>query len=95
MPKILERLVSQLMAKGISKSEAYAIATYKMKEAGNIDSNGRVTPKGIKRGNMTPAERANDRKAKRYGGSPNDYVYNSKNNTSVKGAINFNVKPRK
>lgn len=34
MPKILERLVSQLKAKGVSSSSAYAIATKSLQKAG-------------------------------------------------------------
>lgn len=95
MPKIVERLVSQLEAKGMGKSQAYAVATSAMKKAGNIDSKGNATAKGIKRGNMTPAQRAKDRAAKSDGGKPSDYKYNSKNNTAVKGKVNSKVKARK
>lgn len=95
MPKIVERLVSQLKAKGMSESQAYAIANSKMKKAGNIDSHGKATKKGEKRGNMTPAARAKDRAAKESGGKASDYKYNKKNNTAVKGKINSNVKKRK
>jgi hypothetical protein len=95
MPKIVERLVSQLEAKGMDKSKAYAIANSQMKKAGNIDSHGNATKKGIKRGNMTPAARAKDRAAKKNGGKPSDYKYNSKNNSAVKGKVNKTVKGRK
>lgn len=95
MPKIVERLVSQLEAKGIKKSSAYAIAVSKMKKSGNIDSKGNATSKGITRGNMTPSERAKDRAAKSSGGKVSDYKYNSKNNTAVKGSVNSTVKKKK
>ena len=95
MPKIVERLVSQLTANGMSKSKAYAVAVSKMKKAGNLDYSGNATKKGIKRGNMTPAQRAKDRAAKSSGGKPSDYKYNSKNNSAVKGKINKSVKRRK
>jgi len=95
MPKIVERLVSQLEAKGIKKSSAYAIAISQMKKSGNIDSKGKATSKGVARGNMTPAERAKDRAVKSNGGKVSDYKYNGKNNTAVKGVINTKVKPRK
>ena len=36
MPKILDRLVSQLMDKGHSKSAAYAIATKSLQRSGNL-----------------------------------------------------------
>ena len=95
MPAILERLVKQLIADGKTKSVAYAIATASLKKSGNLDSKGKVTPKGVKRGAMTPAQRAKDRAAKSSGGKPSDYKYNSKNNTAVKGKINKKVKGRK
>jgi len=95
MPAIVERLVSQLKAKGMPESKAYAVATSQMQKSGNIDSHGNATAKGIKRGAMTPGERAKDRSAKQYGGSPDDYLYNPKNNTAVKSFVNFNVKPIK
>lgn len=84
MPKILERLVKQLEAKGMDKDKAYAIATAQMKKSGNIDAHGKATPKGEKRGNMTPAQRAKDRAAKASGGKPADYSYKSKSNSTVK-----------
>jgi DNA-binding transcriptional regulator PaaX len=95
MPKIVERLVSQLMDKGIEKKKAYAIAISRMKKAGNLDSHGKETKKGKLRGKMTPAERAKDRAAKTSGGKPSDYKYNKRNNTAVKGKINSKVKKRK
>lgn len=95
MPKIVERLVSQLVANGMDKGKAYAVAVSKMKQAGNIDKSGKETAKGKKRGDMTPAERAKDRAAKTSGGKPSDYKYNKKNNSAVKGAVNKSVKGRK
>lgn len=95
MPKILDRLVYQLVKNGMSKEQAYAIAVKKLQESGNLKK-GSTTPtkKGVKRGNMTPAERAKDRAAKKSGGKPSDYKYNKNNNTAVKGGINKNVKKR-
>ncbi len=84
MPKILERLVQQLEAKGIDKSKAYAIATSQMQKAGNIDSHGKATKKGTKRGNMTPAARAKDRASKASGDNPSSFKYNAKTNTATK-----------
>lgn len=95
MPKIVERLVSQLEAKGMKKGQAYAVATKAMQKAGNIDKHGNATAKGTKRGNMTPAQRAKDRAAKSSGGKASDYKYNKKNNTAVKGKVSKNVKARK
>lgn len=94
MPKILDRLVSQLMKNGMDKSKAYAVAVSKLQKAGDLKKGSvEATAKGEKRGNMTPAERAKDRAAKK-SGKPSDYKYNKKNNTAVKGKVNKNVKSR-
>lgn len=62
MPKILDRLVSQLKAKGMPESKAYAIATKQMQKSGNLKpGTNQATPKGIARGNMTPQQREADR----------------------------------
>ena len=96
MPKLLDRAVSQLQAKGMSKSQAFAIATKSLQKAGDLKPGTRTaTAKGTKRGEMTPAARAKDRAAKASGGKSSDYKYNKKNNTAVKGKINSNVKKRK
>ena len=95
MAKIVERLVSQLTANGMPKDKAYAVATKKMQEAGNIDKSGKETAKGKKRGSMTPAQRAKERAAKTSGGKPSDYKYNKHNNSAVKGKVNSSVKKRK
>lgn len=95
MPKIVERLVKQLVGNGMDKDKAYAVAVTRMRQAGNLDKNGKETAQGKKRGNMTPAERAKDRAAKKNGGKASDYSYNKKNNTAVKGNINKKVKKRK
>lgn len=81
MPKILDRLVSQLEAKGKPKSNAYAIAVSALQKSGNLKP-GSIEPtaKGIKRGNMTPAERAKDRVK---GHDPSDLKYNSKTNRAT------------
>lgn len=95
MPKILDRLVKQLTTNGKSKDAAYAIATKALQKSGNLKpGTTEATAKGIKRGNMTPAERAKDRAAKESGGKPSDYKYNKHNNSAVKGKVNKNVKKR-
>lgn len=82
MPKILERLVHQLEAKGKSKDAAYAIAVSQLQKSGNLKKGStEATAKGIKRGNMSPADRAKDRAAKDKGGSPSDYTYVKKSNS--------------
>lgn len=84
MPKILERLVSQLQAKGKSKSAAYAIATKALQKSGNLKpGTSQATAKGKRRGAMTPAARAKDRAAKRGNHKPSDYKYNKKSNLAT------------
>jgi hypothetical protein len=95
LPKILDRLVSQLISNGMGRNQAYAVATKKLQESGNLKKGStEATPKGIARGNMTPAQRAKDRAAKAKGGKPSDYKYNSKNNSAVKGRVSKKVKAR-
>jgi len=95
MPKILERLVSQLIKNGMSKDKAYAVAVSKLQKSGNLKKGStEATKKGEVRGDMTPAERAKDRAAKKSGGKPSDYKYNKKNNSAVKGKVSKNVKAR-
>ena len=85
MPKILERLVSQLKEKGHDKASAYAIATKALQKSGNLKVGTQTaTSKGEHRGNMTPGERAKDRQSKYSGGKPSDYKYNKKTNTATK-----------
>lgn len=96
MPKILDRLVSQLISNGMDKNKAYAVATKKLQASGNLKKgSNEATAKGKKRGDMTPAERAKDRAAKKRGGKPSEYKYNPHNNSAVKGDVNKNVKKRK
>lgn len=81
MPPILDRLVKQLKAKGVSTSSAFAIATKSLQKAGDLKAGTReATIKGKRRGQMTPGARAKDRAAKRSGKSPIDYMYNSRTN---------------
>lgn len=84
MPKILDRLVSQLKAKGKSESSAYAIATKALQRSGNLKPGSqKATAKGKKRGNMTPGERAKDRASKKSGHKKSEYKYNSKSNQAT------------
>jgi uncharacterized protein YoaH (UPF0181 family) len=95
-PAILKRLISQLVANGMSKGQAIAVATKKLQESGNLKKGStEATAKGKKRGAMTPAQRAKDRAAKDKGGKASDYKYNKKNNSAVKGKVNKNVKRKK
>jgi hypothetical protein len=85
MPAILDRLVSQLKAKGYPASKAYAIAVSQLQKQGNLKKGStEATPQGKKRGAMTPGERAKDRQAKYDGGKPSDYKYNAKTNIATK-----------
>jgi hypothetical protein len=84
--KLYKRLVSQLKAKGMPDSMAYATATKKMKEAGNMPESGGpedLTAKGKKRQAMGAAGRAKDRAAKKSGKSPKKYKYNPRTNTAT------------
>lgn len=93
--KIVGRLAQQLMDNGMPRDKAYAVATKKMQESGNVKKGTqKATAKGESRGEMTPAQRAKDRAAKKSGGSPSDYNYNEKNNSAVRGKPNKNVKKR-
>jgi hypothetical protein len=81
--KLYKRLVSQLKAKGMPDSMAYATATKKMKESGNMPKSGGpedLTAKGKKRQAMGAAGRAKDRAAKKSGRSPKEYKYNPQTN---------------
>jgi hypothetical protein len=95
MPAILDRLVSQLKQNGKSEEEAFAIATASLQRSGNLKKGStKATPKGERRGKMSPAERAKDRAAKKSGGKASDYKYNKHNNSAVKGKVNKRVKKR-
>lgn len=84
MNSILERLVSQLMAKGMTRQNAISVATRRLQQSGNLDSRGKPTAKGTVRGMMTPEQRAIDRAIKERGGSYTDYVYDPKTNRATK-----------
>lgn len=85
MPKILDRLVSQLQAKGMPKSNAFAVATSTLQKAGDLKAGTRtLTAKGEKRQAMGAAGRAKDRAAKASGGKVSDYKYNPRTNRATK-----------
>jgi len=84
MPAILERLVSQLRAKGKSKDSAFAIATAALQKSGNLKKGTqKATSKGARRGAMTPAARAKDRAAKKSKHRSSEYNYSSKTNRAT------------
>jgi hypothetical protein len=63
MPKILDRVVSQLKAKGVANP--YAVGVSAMQKAGNLKKGTvEATKQGVKRGNMTPDEREKARRAR-------------------------------
>ena len=84
MPAILERLVKQLKDKGHDEKSAYAIATSQLQKAGDLKKGtNQATPKGAKRGAMSPAARAKDRQAKVSGHKTSEYKYNPKTNSAT------------
>jgi hypothetical protein len=56
MPKILDRVVRQLKAKGVA--DPYAVGVSAMQKAGNLKKGTlQATKQGVRRGNMTPDQR--------------------------------------
>lgn len=83
MPDILERLVSQLQAKGMSKAQAFAVATKKLQQSGSLKPGTQeLTTRGKARSAMGAAGRAKDRAAKSSGHKAKDYTYNQLKNTA-------------
>ena len=83
MPKILERLRSQLQAKGMDKGHAYAVATSQLQKHGVLKHGSQeLTRKGETRNSMTAAERAKDRAAGDSKHAPSEYKYNPKTNAA-------------
>jgi hypothetical protein len=84
MPKILERLVSQLQAKGKSKSSAFAIATSQLQKHGVLKPHSQeLTAKGQTRNAMSAGERAKDRAASGSSHSPREFKYDRKSNAAT------------
>jgi hypothetical protein len=84
MPQILERLVSQLQAKGMPKSKAFAVATAGLQKAGDLEKGSqKLTRKGMIRQSMGAAGRAKDRAAKASGHKKSEYSYNAKTNRAT------------
>ena len=83
-PAILERLIKQLKAKGMSVGMANAVARKKLQESGNLKKGTETaTAKGTKRGKMGAAGRAKDRAAKTSGRKPGEYNYNPRTNRAT------------
>jgi len=84
MPAILDRLISQLKAKGKSAKAARAIAISALQKSGNLKKGtAKATNKGKRRGAMTPGQRAIDRASKRSGRDITDYKYNVSTNRAT------------
>jgi hypothetical protein len=83
MPKIFERLISQLKAKGVKNP--HAVATSQLQKSGVLKKGTRkLTPKGTKRQAMGAAGRAKDRAAKASSGrKASDFKYNPRTNRAV------------
>jgi len=62
MVNLLNRLEWKLMKKGFSRSRAIGTATNVLTRAGDLNGKWKPTPKWIKRGKMTPTQRASTRK---------------------------------
>jgi len=61
MPKILDRAVSKIKARG-GVDNPYAVAVSAMQKAGNLKKGTlSATKQGVRRGNMTEAQRAKTR----------------------------------
>ena len=83
-PEILDRLVQQLMAKGMDKKQAFATATSQLQKNGVLKNGSQeLTQKGKKRNSMSAGERAKDRAAKKDGRKPSEYSYNKKTNIAT------------
>ena len=83
-PEILDRLVQQLMDKGMDKGKAYAVAQSQLQKHGVLKKDSQeLTTHGQKRNSMSAAERAKDRAAKKDGKKPSDYKYNARTNTAT------------
>jgi hypothetical protein len=86
MPDILERLVSQLKAKGMPEGQAYATATKTLQKSGSLKPGTQeLTSKGKSSSKMGAAGRAKDRAVKdsgQIGRKATDYKYNQLNNTA-------------
>jgi hypothetical protein len=81
MPKLYDRLVSQLKAKGMPEKEAYAVAAKQLQKAGDLKPGTQeLTSKGKVRQEMGAAGRAKDRAAKASGHKASEFKYNQLTN---------------
>jgi len=85
MPKLLERLKSQIQATGKDESSAFAIATSALQKRGHLKRGTQeLTTEGKARQALGNAGRAKDRAAK-YSGKhqPSDYNYDPRTNQAT------------
>ena len=86
MTKLQERLVGQLLRKGMPKGEAFAVANKTLQAAGDTKPGTQtLTAKGKQRQAMGADGRAKDRAAKAAGAGhkASDYTYSSKTNRAT------------
>lgn len=84
MPKILDRLKFQLKEQGHDEEAAHAIAVAALQKSGNLKpGTEEATPKGERRGNMSPGQRAIDRAAKISKHPRHHFVYNPRTNRAT------------
>lgn len=86
MITLLDRLSSQLSDeyKHMSPEESQEMASDILIKRGHLNEDGSLTAEGIIRQNMSPEERAIDRRIKERGGNREDYVYDYESNTVKK-----------
>jgi len=82
MSKLLKRLTEQLIVKG--HQDAQGMAKKILIDRGHLNKDGSDTTEGRILGDMSPEERALQRHVKRYGGDPEDYIYDPNTNTCYK-----------
>jgi hypothetical protein len=79
-PEIAKRLTRQLRGRGEKEPKELAYAL--LNKMGHM-KDGKLTPKGKARNEMTPGERAKDRQAKYTGRKASDFTYNPKTNQAT------------
>lgn len=83
-PKILRRLMAQLMDTGISVDKAGAIATKKLQQQGILKPGSmELTEYGVQRDEMSAGDRAIDRQSRRTGRGAQDYEYSPDTNRAT------------
>lgn len=82
MPQnLVDRLTSQLAAKGVKDAKGEAISI--LKSRGHLDDSGVLTKEGAKRQALGPDGRAKDRASKLSGKPASAYKYNPKTNQAT------------